>query len=128
MSFTNYTETAILGHIFGGTTFSKPTVYIGLFTAAPTDAGGGTEVSGGAYARKLWGGTITSGDPSEAANTSNIEFPTATTSWGTITHVGAFDAASAGNLLAYAALDVSKAVSFGDVFRFNASDLKWTLT
>src|SRR2546430_1282707 len=31
--------------------YSPPAIYIGLFTAAPTDAGGGTEATGGSYAR-----------------------------------------------------------------------------
>ena len=56
-----------------------------------------------------------------------VEFVTATGAWGTVTHVGIFDAASSGNLIAWAALTTSKAVTSGDVFRFNAGELDVTL-
>ena len=129
MSFTNFLENAVLGHVFGSTTYTKPaTRYVGLFTAAPGETGGGTEVSGGAYARQVAGNfTITSGNPSNATNPAAIEFPTATANWGTVTHVGIFDALTGGNLLAYAALTTSRTIQNGDVFRFPASDLTFTL-
>ena len=58
---------------------------------------------------------------------SAIEFPTATASFGTVSHVGIFDASTSGNLLAYAALTASKAIDTGDVFRVPAGDLDITL-
>ena len=129
MSFTNSTEVAVLGHLFGSTTYAKPANrFVALFTVAPGENGGGTEVSGGGYARRAAGNfTITAGDPSTATNPSAIEFPTATANWGTITHVGIFDASTGGNLLAYAALTTARTVNSGDVFRFPASELTFTL-
>ena len=125
MSFSNYLETKILDHVFGGTSYTAPTnMYLGLYTAAPSDAGGGTEVSGGSYARVAVTFT-TSGDTT--SNTSALEFATATADWGTITHVGVFDASSGGNLMAYAALSASKAIETSDVFRVPAGDLDITL-
>jgi hypothetical protein len=113
--------------------FTKPTTLaVALFTAAPGDSGGGTEVSGGAYARVArnpldanW--DATSGTDGHTANTADITFPTATANWGTITHVGIFDASSGGNLLFYGALTTSKAVNTGDTFKFSAGDLDITL-
>ena len=53
MSFTNFLETEILDHVFAGAAYSAPSQhYLGLFTAAPGEAGGGTELSGSAYVRK----------------------------------------------------------------------------
>ena len=125
MSFTNFLETEILDHVFAGAAYTAPgTKYIGLFTAAPGETGGGTEVSGNAYARQSMAFT-TSGDTT--SNNAAVEFPTATGSWGTITHVGIFDAVSSGNLMVYATLTASKAIASGDVFRVPSGDLDITL-
>ena len=125
MSFTNFLETEILDHVFAGAAYTAPgTHYLGLFTAAPGEAGGGTELSGSAYVRKAVA-FATSGDTT--SNNAAIEFPTATGSWGTVTHVGVFDAATSGNLMAYATLSSSKAIATGDVFRVPSGDLDITL-
>ena len=125
MSFSNYLETKLLAHTFSNTAYTSPTtVYVGLFTTNPAEDGSGTEVSGGSYARQS-GSFTTSGNT--ATTSAAIEFPTATASWGTITHVGIYDASSAGNLLAYAALTASKAIASGDVFRIPTGDIDITL-
>lgn len=127
--FSDYLEDKVLNHVFGGTAYTAAgTLYVGLYTAAPSDSGGGTEVSGGSYARKSMPAMTVSGtSPTEATNGAAVEFITATGTWGTVTHVGVFDALSGGNLLAWAALTASKTVSSGDVFRFDAGDLDITL-
>ena len=127
--FSDYLEDKVLDHVFGGTAYTAPgTLYVGLYTAAPSDSGGGTEVSGGSYARKSMPAMTVSGtSPTEATNGAAVEFVTATGSWGTVTHVGVFDAVTTGNLLGWAALTASKTVSSGDVFRFDAGDLDITL-
>lgn len=123
--FSNFLETEILDHVFGGNAYTAPaTLYLALYTATPSDTGGGTEVSGGSYARQTVAFTVT-GDT--ASNTSAVEFPTATANWGTITQVGVFDASTAGNLLAYADLSASKIIESGDVLRVPAGDLDITL-
>lgn len=124
--FSDFLETAVLNHVFGGSSYTAPsTLYVALYTAAPSDTGGGTEVSGGAYARQTGTFTVSGGT---ASNTSAIEYATATADYGTVVAVGVFDASSGGNLLAYGTLTTSKSVSTGDVFRFNASALDITLT
>ena len=125
--FTDYLEDKVLDHVFGGSSYSAPgTLYVGLFTSAPSDTGGGTEVSGGSYARKSMPAMTVSGT-TQATNGAAVEFVTATGSWGTITHTGIFDASSSGNLLCWAALSASKVVASGDVIRFDAGDLDVTL-
>jgi len=126
--FTDYLEDKVLEHVFGGNAYSAPsTLYVALYTVAPTDTGGGTEVSGGAYARQSAAFTVSGTNPTQASNSAAIEYPTATANYGTVVAVGIFDASSSGNLLAYANLTASKVVSTGDVFRFNSGDLDVTL-
>jgi hypothetical protein len=127
MSFTNYLETEILDWAFTTGTATRPTAWhIGLFTAAPGETGGGTEIStsGTGYGRQAATFSV-SGDT--ATTTAAIEWGTASTSWGTITHVAVFDAATSGNMLAYAALTTAKTIGAGDVFRIPAGDLDITL-
>ena len=129
---TNYLEDKIINHVFGTTTFTKPTNwYVGLLTASPSDSAAGTEVSGGSYARQVCAFTITGTGTAQAANTSAITFPTATADWGIVGWIGIYDAASSGNLVAFQNLQKSdfststtKIVNDGDVFKFNASTIK----
>lgn len=125
MSFTNDLETRVLQWALTAGSPTRPTAwYIGLFTAAPGEAGGGTEISGGAYARQAATFTV-SGDT--ASNGDAIEWPAATADWGTITHVAVFDASTAGNMLVYAALTTAKAITTGDILRIPLGDLDITL-
>jgi threonine dehydrogenase-like Zn-dependent dehydrogenase len=126
MSFSNYLETEILDHVFAGAAYTAPsTKYLALFTAvADGEAGSVTEVTGGGYARQTVAFT-TSGNTT--SNNAAVEFPTATANYGTVTHVGVYDASSSGNLMAYAALSSNKTIETGDVFRVPSGDLDITL-
>lgn len=122
----NYLENALINATLRNTSYSSPaTVYVGLHTADPTDAGTGTEVSGGSYARTA----VTFGAPSNgvSTNSADVEFPQASGTWGTITHIGIWDASSTGNLLYHTALDASKAISSGDIFKIASGNLSVTL-
>jgi hypothetical protein len=120
MSFSNYLENKVLLHVFGATAYTAPsTLYVALFTSDPGETGSGTEVSGGSYARQTITFTVTG---NQASNTSAVEFPTATGSWGTITYAAVYDALSSGNLLAYGALTTPKTIASGDVLRIPAGD------
>jgi len=126
--FSDYLEDKVLDHVFGGAAYTAPTtLYVALYTVAPTDTGGGTEVTGGSYARQTSTFTVSGTTPTTATNAAAVEYPTATADYGTVVAVGILDALSGGNLLAYAGLDVNKVVSNGDVFRFDAGDLDITL-
>lgn len=118
---TNYLEDALINHVLRNTALTSPvTVYVALFTAAPGEAGGGTEVSGNAYARQA----IAFDAPSpagETQNTSVITFPQASPiAWGTITDFAIFDALTVGNMLYYGTLDASVVINADDQFRFAA--------
>ena len=125
MSLSNTFETHTLNYLFTATSVTRPTAwYVALFTSNPDEDASGTEVSGGAYARQSGAFTVSG---NTASNSAAIEFPTATASYGTVTHIGVFDASSAGNLIAYAALSTSKAIDTGDVLRLPSSDLDITM-
>lgn len=130
-SFSDFLELELLDHVFGAAAYTAPaTVYVALFTAAPTDAGSGTEVTGGSYARAAVTNNATNFPAAAAGAKSNgteITFAAATANWGTIVAFGVFDAASAGNLLAWADLAVNKTVNNGDTAKFAVNDLDLTL-
>lgn len=122
----NYLENALINATLRNTSYTSPAkVYLALYTDDPTDADTGTEVSGGSYARQ----EITFGAPSNgvSTNSADITFPTATGSWGTVTHVGIRDALTSGNLLYHTQLDASKAIGSGDVFKIATGNLSVTL-
>ena len=125
MAFTDYLENKLVAHTFSATAYTSPsTVYVALYTVAPTDSTTGTEVSGGGYARQSASFTTTG---NAATNASAIEYPTATGNYGTVVATALLDASSGGNMLAYATLSASKTISTGDVFRIPAGDLDITL-
>ena len=122
----NFLENALINATLRNTSYTSPAVvYLGLYTSDPTDADSGSEVTGNAYARQA----ITFGAPSNGVttNTAAIEFPQATGSWGTITHIGIEDALTSGNLLYHSPLDASKTIATGDVFRIAIGSLSVTL-
>lgn len=129
-SFTNYTENLVLTWLLTNGSATRPTAwYVGLFTAAPSDAGGGTEVSGSGYARKATGTITVSGTDTTATNSAAIEFdPASGGNWGTITHAAIFDASTGGNMIAWAQLTTARTINDGDVFRIPATSLTVTLT
>jgi hypothetical protein len=126
MSFTNAHETHLLTYTFTATSVTRPTAwFIGLFSGAPGEAGGGTEISGNAYARKVVAFTVSG---NSATNTSAVEFAAASGgNWGVISHVAIFDASTSGNMIAYSALSASKTINDGDAFRIPGSNLTITL-
>ena len=123
MSLTNAYETHLLQYLLTTDSVTRPTSwYVGLFTSDPTDTGSaGTEVSGNGYARTSVTFSVTD---DTASNTAAVEFPAATGGdWGTVSHIGIMDAASAGNMLVSSALTTSKSITDGDVFRIPTGDL-----
>jgi hypothetical protein len=122
----NFLENALINATLRNTTYtSVATVYVSLWTSDPTDAGSGTEVSGGSYARTA----VTFGAPSNGVttNSADVTFPTATGSWGTVGWIGINDALTTGNLLYHSPLDVSKTVTSGDIFKISTGNLSVTL-
>jgi hypothetical protein len=122
----NFLENALINATLRNTTYtSVATVYVSLWTTDPTDAGSGTEVSGGSYARTA----VTFAAPSNGVttNSADVTFPTATASWGTVGWIGINDALTTGNLLYHTPLDTSKTIDSGDIFKISTGNLSVTL-
>ena len=140
-ALSNFLENKLVDQIFRAQAApTTSTLYVGLFTAAPSDAGGGTEVSGNSYARATvtsslanWAGTQSAGSTTASSGTGGvtsnngaITFATPSGTWGTVTHFAIFDAASAGNLLFHGQLTISKTINSGDTVSFPAGTLTVT--
>lgn len=119
-NLTNYLESKLIDHFLGTTTYTKPSaVYVGLFTVTPGEAGGGTEVTGGSYARQT--ATFGAASSGSTTNSDNIDFtgmPAATT-----VAIGIFDASTSGNMLLYGALTTNKTTDAGDTLRIATGSL-----
>jgi hypothetical protein len=127
-ALSDYAEKLILDWMMTTGAATRPTAwYLALYTAAPSDSGGGTEVSGAGYARK----SVTfSAASSPGGTTSNSNAPSFTASggnYGTVTHVGIFDAVSGGNLLWHGAMTASKTVNDGDTLEFSIGNIDLTV-
>ena len=145
---TTFLENRILSFIFknNAASFSSPgdSIYVGLATAVSNfnDSTGEsgdptiTEANFGSYARKQvtasnWTLTAESADTQTIKNSSSIEFTEASSGSNTITHVFIIThltatpdvVGSGGNVLFIGALDASKTISTGDIFRINANNL-----
>lgn len=132
MSFADFLENELLDHVWGNQAYTAPTdIYVGLSTTTPNDDGTGiTEPAGGAYARVQVTNNATNWPAASGgakANGTAIQFPTATNSWGTVTHFFCGDAASGGNILGTGALSASKTIDSGDTASFTIGELDITL-
>lgn len=119
-NLTNYLENKLLDHFLGTTAYTMPSpVYVALFTVAPGDAGGGTEVTGGSYARKT--AAFAAASSGATSNSANIDFtgmPAATT-----VAIAIFDAITSGNMLVHGTLTTNKTTDAGDTLRIATGDL-----
>lgn len=119
-NLTNYLENKLLDHFLGTTAYTMPSpVYVALFTVAPGDAGGGTEVTGGSYARQT--ATFTAASGGATSNSANIDFtgmPAATT-----VAIALFDNLTGGNMLVHGTLTTNKQTDAGDTLRIATGDL-----
>lgn len=120
-ALSDYLEQGYLEHLFGIATLAQPAAfYIGLYTTATDDAGGGTEVVGNGYARQaVTFGTVQSDATSHfIANTALVQFVAAGGNWGTITHTRLLDAATGGNSLYHGPIAADQVVNDGGKFEY----------
>ena len=130
---TTYLENKLLAYIFKNDSgsFASPgdSIYVGLATAvSDAEAGTLTEANFGAYARQQvtaanWTLAASATDTQTVTNANNIEYSASTGTNNTVTHAFIADAASSGNILFVGALDASKTIETGDIFRINAGNL-----
>lgn len=140
-AMSDYLENKLVDQLFRGQSApTTSTLYVGLLTAAPSDSGGGTEVSGNNYSRVAvtsslanWAGTqsaasttASSGTGGQTSNNNAITFATPSGTWGTVSHFGIYDAATDGNLLFWGSLTISKTINQSDTVTFPAASLSIT--
>lgn len=127
-ALSDHAENLLLNWLMTTGTATRPTSwYVALYTAAPSDAGGGTEVSGSGYTRQSVSWDTATGTGGTTDNSGAVSFTASGGSFGTVTHIGIFDASTGGNLLWHGALTASKTVNDGDTLQFAAGDIDLTL-
>lgn len=127
-ALSDHAEALLLDWLMTNGTATRPTAwYVALYTAAPSDSGGGTELSGNGYAREAVTFDAASSPGGTTSNTGAVSFTASGGSWGTITHLGIFDASSGGNLLWHGALTASKTIADGDTLEFSAGNIDLTI-
>lgn len=126
-ALSNYLENALLDHVTGEAALSQPAaLYLALFTDDPTDAGTGTEAAWTSYARKAITFGAASGGTASSSNAQQFDAVDTGDGPVTITHVGIYDAATAGNLLFHAAIS-NQALSDGGELQFNSGSVTVSL-
>lgn len=127
-ALSDYAEKLVLDWLMTNGSATRPTAwYVALYTAAPNDAGGGTEVSGSGYSRQAVTFDAATSGAGTTSNTGAVTFTAAGGDWGTITHIGIHDASTAGNLLWHGSLTVSKTVADGDTLQFAIGNIDLTM-
>jgi hypothetical protein len=127
-ALSDHAEKLVLDWLMTTGTATRPTAwFVALYTAAPSDSGGGTEVSAGGYSRKSVTFAAASSPGGTTSNSGVVTWTASGANYGTVTHVGIFDASSGGNLLWHGSLSASKTVNDGDTIQFAAGNLTLTL-
>lgn len=130
MNISDYLRTALLNHSLNVATLTPPSfVWAGLYTVAPTSAGGGTEVTASDYVR-----VKTSWSPASLGtiqNSADIRFPASgvtLNSWGTLLAMGLFDSLSGGHLLYFGTLSAPVLLGLGNDFKVATNNLAISLS
>lgn len=127
-ALSDFSEKLVLDWLMTNGSATRPTAWhVALFTVAPSDSGGGTEVSGNGYSRKAVTFAAASTPGGTTSNTNALSYTAAGGSWGTVSHIGIFDAATGGNLLWHGGLTASKAVGDGDTLEFAINSINLTV-
>lgn len=125
-SFSDFLEDELLDHAFAVASWTSPaSVHLALFTVAPDDTGGGTEVTGSGYARQDTAFDVASGGAT--ANSALESFTASGGNFGDVVAIGIFDAATVGNMLAWDGI-TSATVNDGDTIEFAIGAIDITLT
>ena len=125
-AISDYLENALINEVLRNVGYTpSATVYLALFTTATTDAGGGTEVTGGSgpYARQAI--TFSAASGGATSNSGAVSF--AGMPAATVTHAAIMDASTAGNMLFHGALSAPKIVGAGDTLTFAIGDIDVSL-
>jgi hypothetical protein len=127
-ALSDYSEKLILDYLMTSGSATRPTAwYVALYTSAPSDAGGGTELSGSGYARETVAFAAATSGAGTTSNSGVVVFTADGGDWGSVTHMGIHDASSSGNLLWHGALAAAKTVLDGDSLEFAVGNIDLTV-
>ena len=127
-ALSDHAENLLLNFLMTTGTATRPTNwYLALFTAAPNDAGGGTECSGNGYSRQTVAWDAASGTGGTTSNSGTVTFTASGGNFGNVTHIGIFDASSGGNLIWHGAMAAAKQVNSGDSIQFATGSIDLTI-
>lgn len=125
-AFSDYLEVSILNHFFRNSAVSGPAaIYLAVYTTATNDAGGGTEVSGGSYARQAM--TFSAPDPTGGFIVTSADVEFSNLPAVTVTNAAIWTALSGGNLLCHGAVDTPIVLTLGSNLLFSAGDITVTI-
>jgi hypothetical protein len=127
-ALSDHAEALLLDWLMTTDSVTRPTAwYVALYTAAPSDSGGGTEVSGSGYSRQSVTMASATSPGGTTSNSGAVSFTASGGDWGSITHIGIHDASSGGNLLWHGAMTASKTVADGDTLEFSIGNIDLTI-
>ena len=127
-ALSDHAEALLLDWLMTNGTATRPTAwYVALYTAAPSDSGGGTEVSGNGYAREAVTFAAATSPGGTTSNSGAVSFTASGGAWGSITHIGIHDAVSGGHLLWHGSMTASKNVADGDTLEFSIGNIDLTI-
>jgi hypothetical protein len=127
-ALSDHAEALLLDWLMTADAVTRPTAwYVALYTAAPSDSGGGTEVSGSGYSRQSVTMASATSPGGTTSNSGAVSFTASGGDWGSITHIGIHDASSGGNLLWHGAMTASKTVADGDTLEFSIGNIDLTI-
>lgn len=123
---TNTFESWVIDHFLRNTVETQVAPYLALYSVAPGETGGGTELTGNGYAREaITFGVDTAGVTN---NTNTITFTATGGAWSAIAGHAICDAVSAGNIMMYEDSVAGPTLADGDSYEFGASDITVTFT
>jgi hypothetical protein len=127
-ALSDYLEKLLLDWAMTGGAATRPTAWhLALYSAAPSDAGGGTELTGNGYAREAIAFAAATSGAGTTSNTAEITFEADGGAWSEVTHVGIFDASTSGNLLWHGSITAPRTLADGDKLVFAVGDVELTL-
>ena len=125
-AMTDYLRNKLMNHVTKNIAYTPPSsLWLALFTTPADASGGGTEVTGGGYARRPIPFTTPMGG--SGYNSADVFFPTATAPWNSIVSIAIFDANMAGNMLFYGKVTVPEFVNTGNTYVVEQNDILLTM-
>jgi hypothetical protein len=127
-ALSDYAEKLLLDYSMTTGSVTRPTAwYVALYTVAPSDSGGGTEVTGGGYARKTVTFAAATSGAGTTSNSGDVSWTASGAAFGTVVAIGIHDAVTGGNLLWHGNMTASKTIADGDTLEFSAGNIDLTL-